>query len=166
MDEIWKNIPDTVYSVSSLGRVASRKYGKWRMMRLSISNGYIRIDLRVNGSRKSPLVHGLVAEAFLGPKPTPTHEVNHIDGDGKNNRAENLEWVTKSQNARHRFDILKRGNARGNANGLAKLTDAKVREIRARRAAGESLTSIAADYGVSFSNVSHIARRKTWSWLS
>ena len=166
MDEIWKDILDTDYCVSNMGRVASRKYGKWRIMRLSITkDGYARIYIRVNGIQKNPLVHRLVSEAFLGPPPTPAHEVNHIDGCGKNNCVENLEWGTKSQNSRHRFDVLKRGNPRGAANGMSKRTEAEVREIRRRRAAGELLRVIAADYGIGQSNVSYIARRKTWSWL-
>jgi HNH endonuclease len=44
----------------------------------------------------------------------------------------------------------------------AKLTAANVREIRQRRARGASLNSLASEYGVSFANISLIARRKTW----
>ena len=54
----------------------------------------------VNG--KTHLVHRLVAKAFRPPPPSEKHtQVNHIDGDPANNRAENLAWVTPSENTRH-----------------------------------------------------------------
>ena len=49
-------------------------------------------------------VHRLVAQAFLPPPPSEKHTiVNHIDGDRANNRADNLEWVTPSENIRHSY---------------------------------------------------------------
>jgi len=166
MDEIWKDIPDTLYSVSNMGRVASRKWGKWRILRpWPDGSGYSSISIHYKGYRQDSKVHILVAEAFLGPRPSPKHQANHIDGIRTNPRADNLEWVTSSGNQRHRFDVLKHGNPRGEANGFSKLTEAKVREIRVRRAAGEKLVSIAVDYGIDFSTVSDIANGRRWAWL-
>ena len=63
-------------------------------------NGYRQAG--ING--KTHYVHRLVAQAFLGPPPSEKHtQVNHIDGDPANNRADNLEWVTRSENIRHSF---------------------------------------------------------------
>lgn len=76
-----------------------------------------------------------------------------------------IEWVTASQNQRHRIDVLKHGNARGERHGFAKVTEVEVREIRSRRAAGETLASIAADYGIGFPSVCSIAKGKRWGWL-
>ena len=57
----------------------------------------------VNG--KTHLVHRLVAKAFLPPPPSEKHtQVMHIDGDPANNRADNLGWVTRSENRRHASD--------------------------------------------------------------
>ena len=61
-------------------------------------NGYLRV--KVQG--KSYSVHRLIAEAFL-PNPYLKPQVNHIDLDRGNNRLENLEWVTASENVLHRY---------------------------------------------------------------
>jgi hypothetical protein len=60
--------------------------------------GRLQIILHRDGIGKAGQVHQLVAKAFLGPKPTPLHEVCHNDGDHLNNRADNLRWGTKSEN--------------------------------------------------------------------
>jgi hypothetical protein len=69
-------------------------------------------------SRKWIRVHRLVADAFI-PKPLPTYddngdtiplEVNHINGNKKDNRVENLEWVTRTENITHAYVVLGREN--------------------------------------------------------
>lgn len=165
--EEWREIPGTLYSVSSEGRVESRKRGRVKILRLCLgSNGYYHVTIFRSSKRDMQAVHVLVAEAFLGPRPTPGHEVNHKDGIKTNNQVANLEWVTHSENQRHRCDVLKHGNARGEAHGFAKVTEAEVREIRVRRAAGESLAAIAADYGIGISSVCMIAKGQHWAWLT
>ena len=65
--------------------------------------GYSVVVLNHN---ENVLVHRLVANTFLGNAPCG-HEVNHKDGNKQNNSVENLEWVTKSENQRHRYLKLK-----------------------------------------------------------
>lgn len=55
-----------------------------------------------SGRRERRMVHQVVCHAFHGPRPTPAHEVRHIDGDASNNRPENLCWGTRKQNAADR----------------------------------------------------------------
>lgn len=166
--ETWRDIPDVEYSVSDQGRVASRRLGGWRIMKpWRSSAGYMRVGLHDgNGGERNFTVHKLVAHAFLGPKPTTAHEVNHKDGDKTNNCVDNLEWVTSAENIRHSLDILGHKRAHGEAHGNAALTESDVHEIRRRCAAGEDQRRVAADYGVNQSNVSLIARGKRWAWLS
>lgn len=68
------------------------------------SKGYPRVSFYIKiGSgfkRVRRMVHLIVADAFLPPKPSG-HEVNHIDGDVKNCHRRNLEWMTHSQNMLH-----------------------------------------------------------------
>jgi len=91
--------------------------------------------------------------------------VNHKNGDRADNRVENLEWVTSSENKRHRFDILKHGNLQGDDHPNAKITAEQAIAIRERARAGEMQRVIAADYGITQSNVSMIVSGKCWSWL-
>lgn len=59
--------------------------------------GYKRVDLIINGERKTFLLHRLVAQAFiLNPENKPC--IDHIDGNPENNRVENLRWVTHKEN--------------------------------------------------------------------
>ena len=85
--------------VSNLGRVRTA-FGI--ITEGSDSGGYLRVG--ING--KPHRVHRLVAQAgFIPPPPSEKHEqVNHIDGDPTNNRADNLAWVTPSENIRHSYD--------------------------------------------------------------
>lgn len=129
------------------------------------AHGYIVTVLSRQAVRQTVAVHILVAREFMGPRPSQVHQVNHVNGDKTDNRVANLEWVTGSANIRHRFDVLKKGNRRGEAHSMAKLTETKVREIRSRVAAGESQGQVAADYGVDRHQVSKVYRGVNWGWV-
>lgn len=103
MSEDWKPIPGKPdYLASSLGRIKalSRTVPTWNgyktlpeiIMALRDRNGYAACKL---GN-----VHTLVASAFLAPDAGRKY-VNHIDGDKKNNRLENLERCTATENMQH-----------------------------------------------------------------
>lgn len=98
---------------------------KWRgaMRKLrAVENG--RGYLRVVCGGKLRSVHALVAEAFIGPRPSGL-EVNHKDGDKRNNRPENLEYVTRSENMRHCFRIGLGNPPRGDNHFSVKLKSAE-----------------------------------------
>lgn len=111
--EVWKDIPgyEGLYQVSNLGRVKSldrvvqkgettRRFHGKIIAASNKKNGYLQIKLYKNGVRQFYGVHRLVAECFvLNPDGKP--QVNHIDGDKRNNRADNLEWCTASENQLH-----------------------------------------------------------------
>ena len=63
-------------------------------------NGYLRVKIK----GKSYSVHRLIAECFH-PNPDLKPQVNHIDGDRRNKRIENLAWVTASENVLHRYKM-------------------------------------------------------------
>ena len=87
------------YKVNALGEVFSVK----RNIKLSETidcNGYVKFCLYKDGKRHQVKLHRIVAEAFI-PNPLNKREVNHIDGDKKNNAVWNLEWVTSSENRKH-----------------------------------------------------------------
>lgn len=106
--EVWKPIVgyDGFYEVSSYGRVRNIKRSPWHILKNNnSSNGYLIVGLSRNGHHKTHSVHRIVATAFI-QNPDKKSDVNHKDGNKTNNNVENLEWVTKSENERHSFDVL------------------------------------------------------------
>ena len=109
MEEIWKDIPgyEGLYKVSNLGNVKSlnwRNTGEEKNLWLKPHNkGYLQVELANGGVKKCFVVHRLVAIAFL-PNPNCFPQVNHKDENKANNCVENLEWCSRSYNARYSLD--------------------------------------------------------------
>lgn len=98
---IWKTIEGTngEYQVSDTGLVRTTKTG--RILRPAVSrHGYERVCLFKMDRERRYRVHRLVAMAFV-PNPDNLPQVNHIDGNKRNNNASNLEWVTNHENVIH-----------------------------------------------------------------
>lgn len=108
MGETWRDVPgyEGLYQVSDQGRVKNARSGHIRKPREKW-DGYLQVNLSRNNRAQSMAVHRLVALAFL-PNPESKPQINHINGKKTDNRAENLEWCTGSENQRHRFDVLKK----------------------------------------------------------
>lgn len=101
MEEIWKTIKDyeSLYEVSNLGRVRSKKTNKIMAM-YKQNKGYYCLSLSYKSKTYHPTIHRLVAEHFL-PKIEGMNQVNHIDGDKSNNTVANLEWCNQRLNYNH-----------------------------------------------------------------
>lgn len=91
-------------------------------------NGYLQcLLINSSGEKQQLSIHRAVATAFVS-NPKKLSQVNHLDGDKTNNNYRNLEWVTSSQNQRHKHDVLKKGI--GELHGKSILTEEQVRFIR------------------------------------
>lgn len=103
-NEVWKDIPhyEGLYQVSNMGRIWS-VYNQ-RVLKPYIKQGYCEIILTApNGKLKYERVHRLVALAFLGEPPNGKTQVNHISGCKTDNRVENLEYCSASENTKHAY---------------------------------------------------------------
>lgn len=134
------------------GRVKNHR-GEWQKF-AQMPRGYFQFVLSRNGKQTCYAVHRLVCEAFHGPRPSPKHQVRHLDGNPQNNRADNLCWGTAKENGE---DRVRHGTV------TAKLTWDRVREIRQRYAAGgETTRSLGAEFGVSAMTINKVIRNIFW----
>ena len=124
--------------------------------------GYLMYSLWSGNVQHMRLGHRLVASAFNGPCP-PGHEVNHKNSTKADNRPVNLEYVTRSENMMHRSAL---GIGRGESNGMSKLNEAKVLEIRRRHRDGEGYKNLGKAYGVSWEAIRNIIKRRVWAWVA
>ena len=127
-----------------------------------IGGGYRCYNLWVGGKGVAAYSHRLVASVFVGAAPTPQHEVNHKDGNKRNNSPENLEWVTHKQNLRHAVENL--GVMRGRQPN-AKLNPERVVAIREMHAKGARGSQIARLQGISHALVCGVVSGKEWAWV-
>ena len=99
------------YAVTIDGDVISIKSNK-SLRSYDNGHGYKTVCLCIDGKPKTYYVHRLVASAFV-ENPNDYPEVNHIDEDRGNNRAENLEWCTSKYNKNYGRRAERFGRRRG-----------------------------------------------------
>lgn len=176
MWEVWRPVvgDSSYYEVSNLGRVRSwhqRGPGKGRASKPRImqpqcgAGGYLRLVLSTPQGKRGVLVHGLVANAFLGPRPSGM-EVCHNDGNPTNNRVENLRYDTPKAN---RADKRRHGtDGRGERNACAKLTAEQVefcRDYYIPRDPEFGTTALGQRFGVNASTIGYAIHGKSWGHL-
>jgi len=139
--EVWKDIKgyEGFYQVSNLGQVKRLKTkvkGKLNSIRTlperinkpRMQNGYLSVALQ-NMNRINIKLHRLVALHFI-PNPENKPEINHIDGNKKNNRVDNLEWCTRKENMIHASKNGLVSKIKGEQSKNSKLTRKQVIDIK------------------------------------
>jgi hypothetical protein len=120
------------YEVSDRGRVHRVKPGPhtrpgYILNHAFLARGYPTVHLCKNGGQFKEKIHRLVAKAFVG-LPKKGQIINHKNGIKTDNRPENLEWCTYSENHLHKHRVL--GIDVGETHGMSKLKNADIPLIR------------------------------------
>lgn len=160
-----KNLTGARPVADRLWEKVEKSDGCWIWTGALMSNGYGSINR--DGSRQRTVPHRVAWELTNGPIPSGLFVCHKCDVPRCCNPA-HLFLGTAKDNAQ---DMVSKGrgrtpNLRGEANATSLLTDDLVRQIRARRASGDTLAVIAADFGVHLATVSQVANRKTWAHVA
>ena len=177
-EEIWNDINgyEGLYQVSSLGTIKSlarftpnqwsetSRFREEKQLSYQLTkDGYPTIKLSKNGNAIRYRIHRLVALCFL-ENPFGKEQVNHINGIKTDNRVENLEWATYSENSKHSFDNNLQNPRKGVENNKSKLTEQQVFEIRNYKGIFNTY-ELGIMYGVCNTTIGSILKRKTWKHI-
>lgn len=150
--ETWRAVEGWPYEVSDHGNVRhidrrGHMLMPWRMPK----EGYLQVNLCMNGGCTKYLIHRLICAAFHGKQPEGKFDVDHINSVRRDNRASNLRWLSTMENRRRQ----------GIDHHNARLTDEIVREIRLDGRISMDAV-FAARFGVLPFAISQARRGKTW----
>ena len=145
------------YYATDDGRIWSEKTQKF-ISPQEDKNGYLKVALSCldNNGRHRFSVHRLILENFSPVEDMEKLQVNHINGDKKDNSLQNLEWVTCKENIKHAIQ----NNLRAEINGASKLTKEQVIEIFIRSNSGESNISLGKEFNLHPDSIGKIKNKK------
>ena len=177
MREVWKDIPnyEGLYQVSDLGRVkslpkkwiggkgAKRSHNGKILKSGRNEKGYLSVVFYRYNTKITRKVHRLVLLAFIGES---NLQCNHKNGIKDDNKLENLEYCTRSENMKHAFRLGLSKGRKGIDHHMCKLTEKEVFEIRDLYSSGLfSQRKLAGIYGIVQVQICDIIRKRTWKHI-
>jgi len=170
---ICERFPD--YSVSECGDLRKtepkKNLGYTRLRGTIDADGYLRYKIMdCYGVKHTVTAYRLVAEAFIGPPPSPRHEVAHNNGSRISCYFRDLRWATRKENDDDRL-IHGTDLSRGEKNPRAKITEADVIDIRAAYRAiklgssNQTIQELRARYGLCAATIIRIAKGDSWAHI-
>lgn len=150
------------YTVTSDGEFYSDNSGLMKTRNRAGTEYQIINFSTTDGKKKTFRAHRLVLMAFHPVENMNELEVNHIDGNKKNNSLKNLEWCTPSENQKHAFKLGLNKPRTGERSNWAKLTKDDVKKVFELRKQGLTQQQIGDIVGCTKSNISCILRSKSW----
>lgn len=165
----WKEIEtpfecNRQYFVNEAGQLLSvAPNGKRRLLKGKVTEGSLWLDVCMKGNpkvRKVLSIAQLVAEAFIPKPPLQNLIVMHLNGDSKDNRVENLQWIPLENFGRRYESNISRHH--GSHRKWSKLTADQVVDIRKHVEKGKTKAWCAKQYGISDMQVIRICRGENW----
>lgn len=163
--EVWLRHPEidklevsTFGNVRVLDRMVSNEKQKYLIKgrilgQYDNGHGYLQVNISIDGKKTTKYVHRLVAQTFID-NPDSLPQINHKDGNTRNNDVENLEWCTPKYNCQYREKYgVSRTEAAGTPVFAINLSTLEVLHFRAQREASRSL-------GIKQSNISTVINSK------
>jgi hypothetical protein len=172
--EIWKDIEqfNNEYQISNLGRIKSKEgiiirsngipyKRESKILKPASDKGYLKGAVCLNKKLVRYKIHRIVADAFVNGKKDGL-EVNHINGDKSDNNAQNLEWVTRSENMIHAVKIGLLLVKKGSQTKQSKMNELTVLKIYDLKNKGWQRKMILKELSITPDMYKDVIRGKTW----
>lgn len=168
MEEQWRMIDfASNYEVSNTGFIRN-KTTKYILKGRETFNGYLQVSLKIDEKNKfmNKYVHRLVAQFWL-ENINDKKEVNHIDGNKKNNNMTNLEWVTAKENSNHRVNVLNKKTTDNKKVGMFDKNNNLIQTFNSIVAAGQYFgkSRVNIDNALKHKNNQQTAYGYVWKYL-
>ena len=151
------------YTVYEDGTIL-KKDGSGKMKTYELPTGYLTVGLSSGSWRGSKSVHRIVGETLL-PNPNNLSDIDHINGDRKDNRLCNLRWVSHGENIKHSYSSGRR-SAKGSKNARSKLNEQSVHAICYCLQMGLKVAYVASIFDCSYAIISAIKNGRNWKEIS
>lgn len=181
-NEIWKDIEgfEGIYQISNCSRVKSLDrevkghkstwIKKGTIMKTTLNHkGYESISLCKNGTKQTAFTHRLVAIAFISNSENKP-QINHKNGIKTDNRIENLEWCTNSENQIHAYENGLNKWTENHSNAMRKrgftirkLDNSQVSELKKLRLQGYTYAKLSEHFGISGKMCEQIIKGKKYT---
>lgn len=131
----------------------------------SSSNYYTRVEIcKDDGTYEKVMLHRLIATVFV-PNPDNKPCVNHINGIKSDNRVENLEWCTYSENTQHAKENNLLNPPKGTRNAFSVLSETEAKDVVYLIKQGKTNKEIAESMEIKTRQVSSIRNKKNWKYV-
>lgn len=154
---MWIKGYENMYQISDLGRVKSFKTNKYLSNKRVDGSGYAQVALRKDGKAKEFRVNRLVALHFIGEPEDKKMTVNHKNGYKLDNRADNLEWATLSEQMTHAYKHGLKKASKG-CRVVDEDTQNEIKKLYQKGKHGRSASALGKMFGISPTTVERIVR--------